>query len=334
MMIIGTFSANASARAAAVALVLTCCAPVQAREVPVQQVDLVETKAVYGRVETRDLVPARSRIGGTLTELSVTEGVAVSAGQAIGRVVDDKLALQIRAVDARRSATVSELANAQSEYDRARALIERGVATQQRVDQLRTQLDVLKNQVAAVDAERAVILQQSAEGVVTAPVAGRVVKAPVTRGAVLLPGEAVAMVAGGGYFLRLALPERHAATLRLDAVVEIGTADASPSVRGRIAKIFPQIENGRVIADVEVADLADYFVGSRVLVHVPVGKRSALVVPRAAVETRLGIDIVRLAISGGEREVAVVLGASVPTAEGSGVEVLTGLRAGDRVVMP
>lgn len=334
MTIIGTFSANASARAVAVALVLACCAPVQAREVPVQQVDLVETKAVYGRVETRDLVPARSRIGGTLTELGVTEGVAVSAGQAIGRVVDDKLALQIRAVDARRSATVSELANAQSEYDRARALIERGVATQQRVDQLRTQLDVLKNQVAAVDAERAVILQQSAEGVVTAPVAGRVVKAPVTRGAVLLPGEAVAMVAGGGYFLRLALPERHAATLRLDAVVEIGTADANPSVRGRIAKIFPQIENGRVIADVEVADLADYFVGSRVLVHVPVGKRSALVVPRAAVETRLGIDIVRLAISGGEREVAVVLGASVPTVEGSGVEVLTGLRAGDRVVMP
>ena len=29
----------------------------------------------------------------------------------------------------------------------------------------------------------------------------------------MLPGEEIALVAGGGYFLRLALPERHAAAL-------------------------------------------------------------------------------------------------------------------------
>ena len=63
---------------------------------------------------------------------------------------------------------------------------------------------------------------------------------------------------------------------------------------GRLAKIYPQIENGRVIADVEVDGLGDCFVDARMLVEVPVGERDALLVPRAAVETRSGIDFVTL----------------------------------------
>ena len=35
-------------------------------------------------------------------------------------------------------------------------------------------------------------------------------RVPRHRGSVVLPGEEIAMIAGGGYFLRLALPERHA----------------------------------------------------------------------------------------------------------------------------
>ena len=38
---------------------------------------------------------------------------------------------------------------------------------------------------------------------------------------------------------------------------------------GRLAKIYPQIENGRVLADVEVADLDDRFIGRRVPVRLP-----------------------------------------------------------------
>ena len=40
---------------------------------------------------------------------------------------------------------------------------------------------------------------------------------------------------------------------------------------GRIVKIYPEIDNGRVIADAEVDGLDDYFVGERVQVYAPVG---------------------------------------------------------------
>ena len=41
---------------------------------------VTEWKAVYGRVEARDTVPARARIGGLIVDLAVTEGEAVKAG--------------------------------------------------------------------------------------------------------------------------------------------------------------------------------------------------------------------------------------------------------------
>jgi hypothetical protein len=53
--------------------------------------DLPEWKAVYGRIEARDTVPARARIGGLLEELLVAEGDAVTAGQRIAVVRDDKI---------------------------------------------------------------------------------------------------------------------------------------------------------------------------------------------------------------------------------------------------
>ena len=40
------------------------------------------------------------------------------------------------------------------------------------------------------------------------------------------------------------------------------SADA-PLGHGKVVKVYPEIENGDVLADVEVADLGDFFVGER-----------------------------------------------------------------------
>ena len=290
---------------------------------------VTEWKAVYGRVEARDTVPARARIGGIVEDLAVTEGDTVTAGQHIATVRDEKIAFQIAALDAQIRALEAQLATAETELARGETLVQRGVATAQHLDQLRTTVDVTRNQLAAAQAQREVIVQQEAEGEVVAPGDGRVLTVPVTRGAVILAGESVATIGGGGFFLRLAIPERHAASLEEGAPIRI-TADGAES-SGRLAKIYPQIQSGRVIADVAVDSLETAFVDARVLVEVPVGTRAALMVPRAAVATRSGIDFVTLQQGGTETARAVVLGDG-----GSGdlVEVLTGLEPGDVVVTP
>lgn len=299
-----------------------------AGEVAVQPVTVTDLKAVYGRVESRFVVPGRSRIGGTLTELSVSEGDAVAAGQVIGLVVDPKLEQQLKAAEAQLSAASSQLTNGETELRRYEELLSRGATTTQKVDQVRTTVEVARDAVTQAEASRAGIAQQISEGEVLAPAAGRVLTVPIRVGEVVMGGESVATIAGGGAFLRLAIPERHAMDLAPGADVELDQG------KGRIEKIYPQIEGGKVTVDVAVDGLSDAFIDRRVLVRVPIGTRQVLAVPQAAIETRAGLDLVQVKGAEGPVEVVVVPGGTVQTPDGARVEILTGLNAGDVVLVP
>ena len=50
---------------------------------------LVDQKAVFATVESPNVVPARSRIGGTIASLAVRQGDTVTQGQVIAVVGDD-----------------------------------------------------------------------------------------------------------------------------------------------------------------------------------------------------------------------------------------------------
>jgi RND family efflux transporter MFP subunit len=293
---------------------------------------VTEWKSVYGTVEARETVPARARIGGIVQSLTVSEGDMVAAGQEIAVVHDDKIAFQIAALDAQIDALKAQLSTAQTDLERGQALVERGVVTAQRLDQLRTSVDVLSGQITTTEAQRSIAEQQASEGRVLAPGGGLVLTVPVTLGAVIMPGEPVATIGGGGVFLRLSVPERHAFSLTEGAEIRINSEGTAAS--GTIAKLYPQINNGRVVADVDVAGLETEFVNARVLVELPVGERTALLVPAGAVTTRAGLDFVHVAEGGGEAERAVVLGEPMAR-DGIGmVEVLSGLAAGEMVVLP
>lgn len=301
-----------------------------AEEIVLAPVSVTEWKAVYGRIEARNRLPARARLGGTLVSLAVSEGDEVDAGQVLAEVVDAKIEYQLAAIDAQAQALGAQMDNARTELARGEDLLARGVTTAQRLDALRTQVDVLTGQIAAADADRKVLEQQALEGSVLAPIAGRVLAVPVAAGAVVLPGEAVATIGGGGIFLRIAVPERHAVFLQEGAAIGIETAAGES--QGTLARLYPLIENGRVIADVDVPDLPDSFVDARVLVRLPVDTRDALMVPETAVVTRTGLDFVEITGANGPIWRTIVPGQRQQIDGVAMVEVLSGLVAGDRVV--
>lgn len=312
-----------------VALGIGLAQPVHADRIQLVPVQITEWKSVFGRIEARDRLPARARLSGTLSELAVNEGDIVSAGQVMGRIVDEKLDFRLSAIDAQKESLVAQLSNAETELKRGEDLLARGVTTVQRLDALRTQVDVIKGQIAAVEAERAVVEQQAAEGAVLAPAAGRVLDVPVAVGAVVMPGEVVATLGGGGIFLRLAVPERHATAMTEGDTIVIEGPGGEQT--GTLERIYPLIENGRVVADVSVEGLPDTFVDARVLVRLPVGNRAALVVPEGALITRSGLDFVGVDATGGLSLRAVVIGQRHIIDGAPVIEVLTGLRAGDSV---
>ena len=171
-----------------------------------------------------------------------------------------------------------------------------------------------------------------------APAAGRVLKVPVTTGTVVMAGEPVAMVAEQDFVLRLRVPERHARFLAVGDTVRIDrerTGDTEAQF-GTIRLVYPQIEDGRVMADAKVDGLGDYFIGERIRVWVSSGARAAYIVPASlhhdAVRYRLCAPA---AADGRIAEVPVQRGRELPRpGETDGIEILSGLKSGDRLVLP
>lgn len=290
-----------------------------------------DPRPVFATVESVREVEARARLAGTLTRLAVREGDAVSAGQVIALVEDAKHPLMLGALDARLAALAAQRRQAQLELDRTRSLRASGAATQARLDEAQTALDVVEGQLGAARAEREVIVQQQREGEVIAPQGGRVLRVRGTVGAVVMAGEAIAAIATDRYVLRLRLPERHARFLRAGDPIAVGgrgLAAGQALGQGRIGLVYPELQQGQVVADAEVEGLGDFFVGERVRVTIPADRRAAIVIPRAFLIAGAGVDMVKLAS-----------GVLVPVQRGpargaDGIEILSGLAAGDELVRP
>jgi len=322
---------------AAEAAGLSLSAPAQAQNATftVSQVEVEDRKSVFATVESVDVVSARTRIGGTVTEMLVDEGSAVEAGQKIARIVDEKLALKLKSVDAQIQSLVSQKELASTALSRAEKLYATGAIPKARLDEARTNKEVVDRSLASSRAERQVLEQTRTEGDVLSPASGRILNVQVRKGSVVLPGEPVASLAAEAYILRLQLPERHAMFITQGEEVYVaerglGTLTAKDGMTlrtGMVRQVYPEIKQGRVSADVEVAGLGDFFVGERIRVWVGTGERPTIVVPQEYLYSRYNLTFARLQDG---REVVVQPG--LP--QTGGVEVLSGLEPGDVLVRP
>lgn len=331
---------NGAGMAVALAMIAISTATARADTVhTVEMAEIEDLKTVYAEVRSVDTVPARARIGGTVATLSVDEGQAVEAGEVIATVGDPKLALKLESLAAQINAVKAERDNALTELKRGQQLRQRGIIAQARLDQLATAAEVVAKRLESAIAERSVVEQQLQEGAVKAPTNGRVLRVPVTEGSVVLSGETIAVIAAEGYILRLEVPERHARFMKKGDEVLVGDRQlddgAAGVVRGRIQQVYPELKNGRVVADAAVDELGGYFIGERALVRVSAGRRNGVMIPEGYVATRFGIDFARLERTEGDVvDIVVQLGQRFRRDGRDMVEVLSGLRAGDRLVMP
>ena len=299
-----------------------------------------DLKAVFATVRSTDEINARVRTGGTITSLAIKRGSEVKPGDVLATVADDKLAFRMKALDAQIIGLRSRAETAKAEAQRQEQLAQRGFAASAKLDEARAASEVASNALKSAEAERAVITQQVEEGAVLAPAQGRVLTIPVTVGAVVMPGEAIAKIAANAYVLRLELPERHARFMKTGDPVIIGgrelAASDAPLGKGVISLVYPELQDGRVIADAQADGLGKYFVGERVLAWISAGKRKTIVVPRDYLFKHFGLDYARIKQDDG-KTIDVVVQPGQPArleGDGDGIEVLAGLKPGDRLVRP
>ena len=129
-------------------------------ELTVQLTQISEQKVVFASVESVDVT--RARIAGLVRDLVVDEGSLVKRGQRLALVVDAKLKLGLAALDARLASLAARRGLAETALKRARRLHRSGNVSQARLDEAVANLDALKADTAAQQAERAVLVQRAA----------------------------------------------------------------------------------------------------------------------------------------------------------------------------
>lgn len=317
------------ALAVAIVLLLVPCAAdvaapeetflVERREAPIE-------RTVHAEVRAVERPAARARIAGILERLDVDEGDAVEAGETIARVVDPELASRIAAADARVAAAKARTREARRDLKRQRALFRDGTIAEARLDEAIRRVRDRENAEKAARKEAETLRARRARGDVLAPADGTVVEVVPTVGTAVRPGALVARVAARPVRVRLAVPERHLRSLEAARTVPVEAAGGTREAR--IVRIYPDVVDGRVEADVVLPEGVDAVpVGRRVPVRLAVDVRRRIVVPRDYIETRQGLSYVYRA---GDGRTLVQLGEPV----GEGVVVLSGLHPGDRLVAP
>jgi RND family efflux transporter MFP subunit len=289
---------------------------------------VADLKPVPATLTTRDMAEARARISGVLVSLTVKEGDTVRRGQVIGRVKDDRLALQTGAFDAQVTAAAAEAARAQADLSRTRDLFSHGVYAQARLDQVEAQAKAASANLAAARAQRGASAELGAQGAILAPAAGRVLVADIPVGSVVMPGQTVAKITAGPMVVRIELPEGQARALKVGDIVQLAAEDLrGVATQGTVTQVYPSVTGGQLTADVSAPGLPQDLIGQRVRAQIKVGSRQALVLPRTYVVTRFGIDYARLVRADNtvsETPIQTTAGPSAGT-----IEVLSGLRAGD-----
>jgi RND family efflux transporter MFP subunit len=294
------------------------------RLAPVTIPDMAEVPAT---ITTRDMAHARARIPGILTDLRVTEGDMVKAGERIGTITDSRLAEEETARAASAAAADAEAARARAELDRIRFLHSQGVYADARLDQAVAAADAAASLARAARAQTGAVAATARQGALVAPAAGRVLATDIPVGSAVAPGMVIASITAGPAVLRLDVPESLGARLAPGAVVTLDSM-AQP---GRITRIYPGITAGRLLADAEIPGLAPRLIGQRITATVALGERQALVVPANALATRYGLRFATLIAADGKRSSQVPVEAR-PLPDGR-LEILAGLRPGDTLIL-
>ncbi len=317
-----------------------------------------------GYVVARRQATVASKITARMVELDIEEGDHVKAGQVIAKLDDTNIraalnqsSAQLDFAKASLAETQVNLANAQRDYERQKTLLQGHFVSQAAVDNSQTTFDGLRAQLATqrsnvdVVAEAMKVAERNLDDtIVRAPFSGIVtVKAAQ-------PGEMVSPISAGGGFTRTGIGtivdmdslefqvdvnENFINKVRTDQKVS-AKLNAYPDwqIPGHVIAVIPTADRSKGTVTVRIAlDQKD----SRVLPEMGV-RVSFLAEAAVGADTKpvIGVSVPINAVQGsGETGVVFILRGDIVerravrlgASSGDNATVLSGLTAGDRVVL-
>jgi RND family efflux transporter MFP subunit len=271
-----------------------------------------------------------TKLMGTITDVHVREGDRVAANQPLLRIDARDLAAKRTQVEASIAEAEAMRNEALTHAERMRALYAEQAAPKAQLDAAETGLVRAEAGVRAARAGAVELSAMTDYATVRAPFAGTVVRRMVDPGAFAAPGAPLVTVQDARR-LRISVTASPGAVRSLQRGAELDAMIEGVAARATVEGVVP-VGGGSVYTVNAIVDNGahTHMAGSAATLALPQGTRRAIVVPVAALHHEGDLTGVRVR-SGSRDELRWLRLGRVLV---DSVEVLSGLREGEQVVVP
>lgn len=272
-----------------------------------------------------------------LSQVLVNVGDAVRRGQLLAQLSSDTVQAELAQSRAAAAEAQATLEGARLDAERARALQagSSGALSAQQLQQYLTAEQTAKARAEAAQARVRSDELRLAQTRILAPDDGLISARAATLGAVVQGQELFRLIRGKRLEWRAEVPAAELARLKPGQPVQIALPGAgTASLRGSVRMLAPTVDaatrNGLVYVDLPASAMeAGLRAGSFVRGEIQLGSGRVLSLPQSAVLPRDGFSYVfKVGAEGKVQQTKVGTGRRV----GDRIELLSGLKAGDRVV--
>lgn len=304
----------------------------------------------FGTIQAQDQVRVSPQISERVSSIHADLGDTVRVGTVLARLRDVTILDQVRRDERQVEQARSAVSRDSLEFTRAQTLFDRNLISSAELETSRVSY---LNAQAQYEAARA-SLTQSRESLafteVRSPVNGVVTRRSISPGDVASVGSVIYEISNlAGYEIRLFLPLQDRRRVRLNQTVDIRlSGEAHHSARGVVSRISPGLDPVTGLAEVVISltDMRDLILpGSLAEASIVVQTNpQSIVIPRNAlvenVQTILDPETNTIRINRGFNAfvtqgdtVAVIRELELGLQQGDRVEIVSGLREGDRLIV-
>ena len=280
---------------------------------------------IQGSVDTKQNLIIYPEFSGVLSQVYVKSGQSVTKGQTLARIDDGGLGNQLAQME-------TQAALAKTTFERQRNLWDQKIGSEIQYLQAKTNYDAQLKSVAQMRA-------QVSKTVVKAPFTGVIDEVIIERGQVVAPGQPLMRIVNlSDMYVTANVPESFIGKIQNGAVVEVLIKSIGKTYQGKVRQIGNYINPNNRNFSIEIAvPNTDKLLRPNQVAVLKIEdykKPNAILVPESIVtENATGEKIIFVVNTDGKDAKAVRKIIEVGLTSGSNIEVKSGLKKGEVVII-
>lgn len=296
--------------------------------------DVAARVAATGSISARrDMPVGVAGEGGMISAIRVEAGQYVNKGQVLAEIESSVQRAQVQQLQASVTQARADARLAQSELDRALALVERGFISKADIDRRTATRDSANARVSVASAQVREMQERLNRLAIRAPEAGLVLQRNVEPGQIVSSGSGglYRIAAGGQMELRAQVAEQDMPGIAVGQEATVTPIGSSNRYAGRVWLLEPVIDptSRQGVARIALPNVAELRSGGFASVVIDGARAQRPLLPQSAVLTdRDGTYVLVIDAGNVVRRVSVSTGAVTP----HGIAIVSGLTGRERVV--